>query len=72
MNKKILKLGILTVAGAAIVAMKKSKKEKLVYSYPQTKVKKSDYKNTELKIAKEFITPVEIMKRLPGQRNQKI
>ena len=45
MNKKILKLGILTVAGAAIVAMKKSKKEKLVYSYPQTKVKKSDYKN---------------------------
>ena len=48
MNKKILKLGILTVAGAAIVAMKKSKKEKLVYSYPQTKVKKSDYKNTEL------------------------
>lgn len=40
MNKKILKLGILTVAGAAIVAMKKSKKEKLVYSYPQTKVKK--------------------------------
>ena len=36
MNKKILKLGILTVAGAAIVAMKKSKKEKLVYSYPQT------------------------------------
>lgn len=48
MNKKILKLGILTVAGAAIVAMKKSKKEKLVYSYPQTKVKKSNYKNTEL------------------------
>lgn len=48
MNKKILKLGILTVAGAAIVAMKKSKKEKLVYSSPQTKVKKSDYKNTEL------------------------
>ena len=47
MNKKILKLGILTVAGAAIVAMKKSKKEKLVYSYPQTKVKKSDYKNTD-------------------------
>lgn len=48
MGKKILKLGMLTAAGAAIITLKKSKKEKLVYSYPQTEVKKSDYKNTEL------------------------
>lgn len=48
MGKKILKLGMLTAAGAAIIALKKSKKEKLVYSYPQTEVKKSNYKNTEL------------------------
>ncbi len=76
-NNKKLGLGIAAVvaagAGLAYAANKsnKQKAKKIAAEAPAI-----DYRNTERgkyeKTAKAFITPMETMRHLPGQRNRKV